>query len=74
LVERRAGSSLLFTRQFERRFCPVTFLEKMKIDLQSYKQEKKFVTEYEVGLTRWSALFLMWLTMRWRRRASSVRA
>jgi hypothetical protein len=38
-----------FIRQFERRFYPVTFLEKMKIDLQSFKQEKKSVTEYEVG-------------------------
>jgi hypothetical protein len=27
----------VFIRQFERRFYPVTFLEKMKIDLQSYK-------------------------------------
>jgi hypothetical protein len=42
LVERHAGSALLLTgvlswdvfiRQFERRFYPVTFLEKMKIDL-----------------------------------------
>jgi hypothetical protein len=64
----------VFIRQFERRFYTVTFLEKMKIDLQSFKQEKKSVTEYEVGLTRWSALFLKWLTMNWRRRASSVRA
>jgi hypothetical protein len=31
----------IFVRQFERRFYPFTFLEKMKIDLQSYKQEKK---------------------------------
>jgi hypothetical protein len=47
LVERRACSSLLFTRspdlgcffrQFERRFYPVTVLEKMKIDLQSFRQ------------------------------------
>jgi hypothetical protein len=38
----------VFIRQFERRFYPVTFLEKMKINLQSYKQEKKSVIEYEV--------------------------
>jgi hypothetical protein len=42
----------VFIRQFERRFYPVTFLEKMKIDLQSYKQEKKSVTEYEVGFNK----------------------
>ena len=42
----------LFVRQFERRFYPATFLEKMKIDLQSYKQEKKTVTEYEVGFNK----------------------
>jgi hypothetical protein len=41
-----------FIRQFERRFCPVTFLEKMKIDLQSFNQEKKSVTEYEVGFNK----------------------
>jgi hypothetical protein len=42
----------VFIRQFERRFYPVTFLEKMKIDLQSYKQEKKSATEYEVGFNK----------------------
>jgi hypothetical protein len=42
----------IFVRQFERRFYLVTFLEKMKIDLQSYKQEKKTVTEYEVGFNK----------------------
>jgi hypothetical protein len=42
----------IFIRQFERRFYPVTFLEKMKIDLQSYKQEKKSVTKYEVGFNK----------------------
>jgi hypothetical protein len=42
----------VFIRQFERRFYPVTFLEKMKIDMQSYKQEKKSVTEYEVGFNK----------------------
>jgi hypothetical protein len=41
----------VFIRQFERRFYPVTFLEKMKIDLQSFKQEKS-VTEYEVGFNK----------------------
>jgi hypothetical protein len=29
-----------------------TFLEKMKIDLQSFKQEKKSVTKYEVGFNK----------------------
>jgi hypothetical protein len=42
----------VFIRQFERTFYPVTFLEKMKIDLQSYKQEKKSITEYEVGFNK----------------------
>jgi hypothetical protein len=42
----------VFIRQFERRFYPVTFLEKMKIDLQSFKQEKKSVTEYQVGFNK----------------------
>jgi hypothetical protein len=42
----------VFIRKFERRFYPVTFLEKMKIDLQSYKQEKKYVTEYELGFNK----------------------
>jgi hypothetical protein len=42
----------VFIRQFERRFYPVTFLEKMKIDLQSFKQEKKSITEYEVGFNK----------------------
>jgi hypothetical protein len=42
----------VFIRQFERRFYPITFLGKIKIDLQSYKQEKKSVTEYEVGFNK----------------------
>jgi hypothetical protein len=42
----------VFIRQFERRFYPVTFLEKMKIDLLSFKQEKKSVTEYEVEFNK----------------------
>jgi hypothetical protein len=33
-------------------FYPTTFLEKMKIDLQFYKQEKKSVTDYEVGFNK----------------------
>jgi hypothetical protein len=41
----------VFIRHFERRFYPVTFLEKIKIDLQSYKQEKS-VTEYELGFNK----------------------
>jgi hypothetical protein len=36
----------------ERRFYPVTFIEKMKIDLQSYKQDKKTITEYEVSFNK----------------------
>jgi hypothetical protein len=39
----------VFVTQFERRFYPATFLEKMKIDLHNYEQEKMSVTEYEVG-------------------------
>jgi hypothetical protein len=42
----------VFIKQFERRFYPVTFLEKMKIDLQSSKQEKKSVAEYELGFNK----------------------
>jgi hypothetical protein len=42
----------IFVRQFKRRFYPITFLEKMKIFLQWYKQEKKTVTEYEVGFNK----------------------
>ena len=39
-------------RQFERRFYPVTFLDKMKIDLHNYVQDKKTVAEYEVGFNK----------------------
>jgi hypothetical protein len=39
----------VLAREFERRFYPATFLEKMKIDLQTYRQDKKTVAEYEVG-------------------------
>jgi hypothetical protein len=42
----------IFVRQFERRFYEATFIEKMKIDLQSYKQDKKTVTYYEVGFNK----------------------
>jgi hypothetical protein len=42
----------VFVRQFERRFYPATFLEKMKIDLQTYRQDKKTVAEYEVGFNK----------------------
>ena len=41
-----------FVRQFERRFYPVTFLDKMKIDLHNYVQDKKTVAEYEVGFNK----------------------
>jgi hypothetical protein len=43
---------LVFVTQFERRFYPATFLEKKKIDLQNYKQEKMSVTEYVVGFNK----------------------
>jgi hypothetical protein len=42
----------VFVRQFERRFYPATFIEKMKIDLQSYKQDKKTITEYDVSFNK----------------------
>ena len=45
-------TSDIFVKQFERRFYPVTFLDKMKIDLQSLKQAKKTVTDYEVGFNK----------------------
>ena len=38
-----------FVTQFERRFYPVTFLDRMKIDLNNYMQDNKSVAEYEVG-------------------------
>ncbi|XP_062182018.1 uncharacterized protein LOC133886282 [Phragmites australis] len=41
-----------FVRQFERRFYPVTFLDRMKIDLNAYTQDKKLVAEYEVGFNQ----------------------
>jgi len=41
-----------FVRQFERRFYPATFLDKMKMDLNNYVQDKKTVTEYEVGFNQ----------------------
>jgi hypothetical protein len=42
----------VFVSQFERRFYPTTFLEKMKIDLHNYKQERMSVIEYEVGFNK----------------------
>jgi hypothetical protein len=42
----------VFVRQFERSFYPVTFIEKMNIDLKSYKHDKKTITEYEVGFNK----------------------
>ncbi|CAD6269884.1 unnamed protein product [Miscanthus lutarioriparius] len=42
----------VLAREFERRFYPTTFLEKMKIDLQTYRQDKKTVAEYEVGFNK----------------------
>ena len=42
----------VLAREFERRFYPATFLEKMKIDLQTYRQDKKTVAEYEVGFNK----------------------
>ncbi|XP_062231056.1 uncharacterized protein LOC133928650 isoform X2 [Phragmites australis] len=41
-----------FVRQLERRFYPVTFLDKMKIDLHSYVQGRRTVSEYEVGFNQ----------------------
>jgi hypothetical protein len=64
----------VFIRQFERRFYPVTFLEKMKIDLHPTSRRRSLSRSMKWASTRWSSLSLMWLIMRWRRRASSVRA
>ncbi|KAF0930562.1 hypothetical protein E2562_033480 [Oryza meyeriana var. granulata] len=41
-----------FVRQFERRFYPATFLDKMKLDLNNYVQDKKTVVEYEIGFNQ----------------------
>jgi hypothetical protein len=35
-----------------RGFTQPLFIEKMKIDLQSYKQDKKIITEYEIGFNK----------------------
>jgi hypothetical protein len=43
---------VIFVKQFERRFYPATFIEKMKIEFPSYKQDKKTITEYEVGFNK----------------------
>jgi hypothetical protein len=42
----------VFVTQFERRFYPATYLDKMKIDLHNYRQEKMSVIEYEVGFNK----------------------
>uniref|UniRef100_A0A0A9DKK6 Retrotransposon gag domain-containing protein n=1 Tax=Arundo donax TaxID=35708 RepID=A0A0A9DKK6_ARUDO len=41
-----------FFRQFERRFYPTAFLNKMHIDLGQYTQDRKTVAEYEVGFNQ----------------------
>ncbi|KAF0920776.1 hypothetical protein E2562_037100 [Oryza meyeriana var. granulata] len=41
-----------FVRQFERRFYPATFLDKMKLNLNNYVQDKKTVAEYEIGFNQ----------------------
>ncbi|KAF0896300.1 hypothetical protein E2562_021455 [Oryza meyeriana var. granulata] len=38
--------------EFERRFYPTTFLDKMKLDLNNYVQDKKTVAEYEIGFNQ----------------------
>ncbi|KAF0920634.1 hypothetical protein E2562_036069 [Oryza meyeriana var. granulata] len=38
--------------EFERRFYPATFLDKMKLDLNNYVQDKKTVAEYEIGFNQ----------------------
>ena len=35
--------------QFRRRFYPASFVERMEVSLNSYKQGKMLVTEYELG-------------------------
>jgi len=40
-----------FVKQFERRFYPLIFLDKMKIDPNNYVQDKK-VAEYDVGFNQ----------------------
>ncbi|KAF0918846.1 hypothetical protein E2562_026217 [Oryza meyeriana var. granulata] len=41
-----------FVRQFEWRFYPATFLDKMKLDLNNYVRDKKIVAEYEIGFNQ----------------------
>ncbi|KAF0905003.1 hypothetical protein E2562_039450 [Oryza meyeriana var. granulata] len=41
-----------FVRQFERRFYPATFLDKTKLDLDNYVQDKKTVAEYEISFNQ----------------------
>ncbi|KAF0889763.1 hypothetical protein E2562_030571 [Oryza meyeriana var. granulata] len=38
--------------EFERRFYLATFLDKMKLDLNNYVQDKKTVAEYEIGFNQ----------------------
>ncbi|KAF0909598.1 hypothetical protein E2562_038811 [Oryza meyeriana var. granulata] len=38
--------------EFERRFYPATFLDKMKLDLNNYVQDKKTVAKYEIGFNQ----------------------
>jgi hypothetical protein len=45
-------SWVVFVIQFERRFSPTTFIEKINIGLQSYKQNRKTIVEYEVGFNK----------------------
>ena len=39
----------LFVEQFRRRFYPASFVERMEVSLNSYKQGKLSVSEYEAG-------------------------
>ena len=39
----------VFVEQFRRRFYPRSFVERMEVTLNSYKQGKMTVTEYETG-------------------------
>ncbi|KAG8083715.1 hypothetical protein GUJ93_ZPchr0016g2527 [Zizania palustris] len=41
-----------FVRQFGRRFYPITFLDRMQIELNNYNQGQKSVAEYEVGFNQ----------------------
>ena len=41
-----------FARQYERRFYPAAFLDKMHIKLEQFTQDRRSVTEYEVGFNQ----------------------